>query len=137
MRNNKLKRSTMYWGLVLKRLEWYACEQWMDCHFYGVSFYYWCMCSGVTSDQVQPGHRGHGDKPLSAGGWPRKLNNIIQFNHSLFTQNKVWTEAREQLTLKRRHLNVMDFTCPAAVYTLSVPIVLIWQLNQLLKICLW
>jgi hypothetical protein len=31
----------------------------------------------------------------------------------------------------------MNFTRPATVYTLSVPIVLIWQLNQLLKICLW
>lgn len=88
------------------------------------------MCSVVISDQVQPGQRGHGDKPVSAGWRPRKLNNIIQFNHSLFTQNKVWTEVREQmnksqLTLKRRLLNVMNFTCPATVYTLSIFIILI------------
>jgi len=44
---------------------------------------------------------------------------------------------KSQLTLKRRQLNVMNFTCSATVYTLSVPIVLIWQLNHLLKIYLW
>jgi hypothetical protein len=66
---------------------------------------------------------------------------MIQFNHSSFTQNKVWTEARDQmnksqLTLKRRQLNVMNFTCSATVYTLSVPIILL-AIKNFIKVFLF
>jgi hypothetical protein len=91
-------------------------------------FCYWCLYSRVTSDQVLQGHRGHFGKPLSAGGWPRKLNNIIEFNYSSFTQNNRWNKKKRishKRHLKRKQLNVLNVTCRATVYILSVPVVLI------------